>query len=99
LIARREELLADLERLTAPPEETSAVSFGKRVGDGTTEAVERLATTAAARSLSESLNEIDRALAKVDSGTYGICDRCSGPIPAARLDARPAAATCVGCVA
>jgi DnaK suppressor protein len=90
--------MAELERLTAPPEETSAVAFGKRVGDGTTEAVERLATTAAARSLSESLKEIDRALAKVDSGTYGICDRCGGSIPDARLDARPAAATCVGCV-
>ena len=98
LTRRRAELLAELERLTAPPAETATVSFGKRVGDGTTEAVERLATTATARSLSMSLAEVDHALVKLDSGTYGICDECGTAIPDARLEARPAAALCVECV-
>ena len=39
--------------------------------------------------------EIDRALAKMDKGTYGICDVCKEPIPLDRLEANPAAATCV----
>ena len=91
--------MAELERLTEPPEAGSAVSFGKRIGDGTTEAVERIATTAQARSISASLAEIDRALQKLSEGTYGTCDRCGSPIPAERLEAKPAAALCVRCSA
>ena len=30
-------------------------------------------------------------------GSYGTCEACGGPIPAARLEARPTARTCVGC--
>jgi hypothetical protein len=54
----------------------ATVSFGKRIGDGTTEAVERLNRTAAAQSLSTSLEEVERALEKLDEGTYGVCDDC-----------------------
>lgn len=97
LRAHRERLAADIARLTAPPEAGATVAFGKRVGDGTTEAVERISTTATARSLAASLAEVDRALAKLDDGSYGTCDGCGDPIPPARLEARPATARCVGC--
>ena len=97
LIARRAELDAELSRLTAPPTETAAVSFGKRVGDGTTEAVERLSTTATARSIAASVEEIDRALDKLQAGTYGVCDGCGARIPEIRLEFRPAATLCVDC--
>ena len=39
--------------------------------------------------------EIDRAIEKMDGGTYGICDVCKGPIPFDRLEANPAASTCI----
>ncbi len=94
---RREELAAELARLTRPPETGTSVSFGKRIGDGTTEAVERISTTATARSLAGSLAAVDRALAKLADGSYGICDECGKPIPGERLDAMPATAHCVGC--
>ncbi len=97
LRAQRERLAAEIERLTAPPESGATVSFGKRVGDGTTEAVERISTTATARSLAASLGEVDRALAKLDDGTYGTCDGCGAAISPARLEARPAAAVCIEC--
>jgi RNA polymerase-binding transcription factor len=97
LKARRIELAAELERLTAPPAEGASVGFGKRIGDGTTEAVERLATTATARSLAASIKDIDRALIKIEEGTYGVCDSCGEPIAEARLEALPAAALCVVC--
>ena len=71
------------------------MSFGKRVGDGTTEAVERLSTTATARSIAASIKDIDAALAKIDAGTYGICDSCGDTIGEARLDALPASSLCV----
>lgn len=97
LTRRRAELESELERLTAPPAETASVSFGKRIGDGTTEAVERLSTTATARSIAASIAEIDHALDKLDAGTYGTCDQCGRAIPEARLEARPAAGLCVDC--
>jgi DnaK suppressor protein len=97
LRTRREELAAELARLTAPPDETAAVAFGKRIGDGTTEAVERLSTTATARSLAGSLREVDRALVKLGDGTYGRCDGCGRAIAPERLEALPATPWCVRC--
>lgn len=92
-------LEAELEQLTRPPEAGQNLSFGKRVGDGTTEAVERIATTATARSIEASLKDVERALAKIEDASYGLCDRCGKPIPAERLEAKPAAVLCVGCSA
>jgi DnaK suppressor protein len=43
------------------------------------------------------VEDIDRALAKIDAGTYGICERCGQPIPKERLKALPYAALCVAC--
>lgn len=97
LLERRQRLADDLARLTEPPEAGVNLSFGKRVGDGTTEAVERIASTATARSIAESLAQVDRALAKLDEGTYGICDDCGRPIAPERLEARPATSRCVEC--
>lgn len=99
LRSRRAELVSELERLTEPPAEGASVAFGKRVGDGTSEAVERLATTAMARSLSVSIADIDRALQKLGEGTYGFCDSCGEAIPAARVEALPATTKCVSCAA
>ena len=97
LQARRRALAADLERLTAPPEAGATVGFGKRIGDGTVEAVERLSTTATARSITLSLVDVERAIAKIADGTYGMCDVCGDAIPEARLTALPATAHCVRC--
>jgi len=43
------------------------------------------------------LAEIARAGRRLDDGSYGDCERCGRPIAAARLAARPAAATCIAC--
>ena len=77
----------------------ASVSFGKRVGDGTTEAVERLNRVGTARELEAMLRDVDRALRKLEEGTYGVCDRCGKLIPEERLDARPSSVLCVGCAA
>lgn len=98
LEARRSRLADELAELTATPRDpAAAVSFGKRIGDGTTEAVERIAATSAARSLAAKAEEVDRALEKLDEGSYGRCDTCGEPIPGERLEAVPWAAQCVGC--
>jgi len=39
--------------------------------------------------------EVKKALEKMDAGTYGICDVCGDEIPIERLEANPAATTCI----
>lgn len=96
--ARREQLARELTRLTERPvDPVGNLSFGKRIGDGTNEAVDRINTTAAARSIAASIAEVDRALQKLDDGTYGRCDRCGRDIPPDRLEARPWTSRCVDC--
>lgn len=95
--ARRLELNAELDRLTEPPTEGASVSFGKRVGDGTTEAVGRINSIATARSIAASISAIDSALATIEAGTYGVCEGCGRRIPTARLEALPATTRCVAC--
>src|SRR5438094_8127025 len=98
LEGRRDELVGELARLTErPADPVGNLSFGKRIGDGPTEAVERINTTAAARSVAASLADVDRALAKLAEGSYGRCDDCGGAIPDERLDAVPWTALCVDC--
>jgi RNA polymerase-binding protein DksA len=94
---RRDRLAGELARLTEPPEQGAGIGFGKRVGDGTSEAVERFSTTATARSIAASIREIDTAIARFENGNYGVCEVCGEPIPAERLEARPATTTCVKC--
>lgn len=45
----------------------------------------------------ESLAQIERALARMDAGTYGTCARCGASIPRERLEAMPEAELCVTC--
>ena len=45
------------------------------------------------------LHEIESALARLDSGTYGLCTTCGGQIPPRRLQALPFAMHCVPCQA
>jgi DnaK suppressor protein len=42
---RRAELRRELDRLTAPPEAGGTIGFGERIGEGTSEAIERFTTT------------------------------------------------------
>src|SRR5579862_6637169 len=75
--------------LAERPERGSAVSFGKRIGDGTSEAVSRLTDVGVGESLERGLERTERALRKLDEGTYGICDGCGGQISSGRLRAMP----------
>lgn len=96
LRARRDQLTDELGIMTTVERDPDAsVSFGKRIGDGTTEAVDRLNRAGTARELDAMLRDIERALQKIEDGTYGICDRCGKLIPEERLDARPWSILCV----
>ncbi len=43
------------------------------------------------------LKKIDEALERLNTETYGICERCGGEIPYKRLKARPVTTLCIEC--
>jgi RNA polymerase-binding transcription factor DksA len=67
--------------------------------EGSTIAFERSQVATLVRQAEHHLREVEAALARVDAGTYGTCERCGKPIPEGRLEARPVARTCVACAA
>jgi DnaK suppressor protein len=106
LIAIRHELesLRDRTRdrlavLATRPELGSAQGFGKRIGDGTTEAVGRLTDIGVGESLERVLSRTERAIEKLDDGIYGICDVCGDRISPGRMRALPDGVLCVTCAA
>jgi DnaK suppressor protein len=94
---KRAAIEAELASLAKPADDAGGISFGKRVGDGTSIAVERITQVAAHDRLQEVLADVERALAKLDEGTYGVCDNCGAAIPDGRLDVRPWSTRCVDC--
>jgi len=94
---RAEALGVRIAGMAAPPERGSGISFGKRVGDGTTEAV-RSPDRRRCRHLAGVLPRARSSrLQKLDDGTYGTCDAYGGPIAAARLRFSPEAVLCIDC--
>jgi RNA polymerase-binding transcription factor DksA len=94
---KRAEVEAELAALSAPAEDSGDISFGKRVGDGTSVAVERITQVAAHDGLQEVLADVNRSETKLDEGSYGKCDQCGKQIPAGRLEVRPWSTRCVDC--
>ena len=47
--------------------------------------------------LETELRDVNKALERIEKGTYGTCHNCKEEIPEARLEARPTASTCVKC--
>ena len=63
--------------------DTASITFERELGSGLEEGAQ------------QTLARIDRALARLDDGTYGICERCGNPIGRERLQARPSATLCI----
>jgi RNA polymerase-binding transcription factor DksA len=98
LVALQHDLSARAEALrsgaTVP---SGGISFGKRVGEGTSIAIERFTDVAIHGQLLQQLALVDAALARIADGTYGLCTVCHRAIVAERLEVVPWAATCVAC--
>jgi DnaK suppressor protein len=88
-------LESELGILAKPSSEAGGISFGKRVGEGTSLAVERLSQVAAHEQLQDMLADVVRAEQKLEEGTHGRCDVCGGPIGAGRLEALAWATMCI----
>lgn len=71
--------------------------LGNHMADDGTEAFEQAKALALNEQHKRTLAQIERALTRMDGGTYGICERCDQPIDFARLKALPYATLCIRC--
>jgi len=65
--------------------------------EGDTEVSEREKNAALISVLQRKVKDIDAALAAVEKGNYGMCQRCENPIEPERLEIKPDATHCVAC--
>jgi DnaK suppressor protein len=80
------------ERLT-----DSVKDAGDDPADAGSSAYERELELALTQNARQLLEQGDRALARIDAGTYGVCESCGQAIGKARLQAFPRATLCVAC--
>lgn len=90
------DLRADLSQsLSAAISEFS--TYDNHPADVATETYERSKDLGLQKDQEHLLEQIDSALERIDSGTYGWCTDCGRPIPEDRLMAMPYAANCLAC--
>ena len=88
----------EAEGISAEPEGeqlSELAAYDQHQADLGTETFEREKDFSLLEQLEAELDELDRALRKVDEGTYGRCEACGKEIPAERLEAMPGTRFCV----
>ena len=89
--ARLEVQIASLE----PGHGAASPEFDDNFADSGQVAAEQGENKVLASQLRAELDDVERALAKLDDGTYGTCETCGEEIPPPRLEAKPAARFCI----
>ncbi len=102
-----EDELGDLQRRQAELEESSfdatqseisgEVGLDDDFADAGTATFERERDLSIRNNIRDLIDQIGRAVARIDDGTYGTCERCGRPIDVARLKALPHALLCMDC--
>jgi len=77
--------------------ELSSAGGDQHLADHASEMLDREVDESLEENAEQIVFEIDRALRKIDEGTYGQCSRCGQKIPEERLEAVPYATLCVSC--
>ncbi|MFD9906454.1 TraR/DksA family transcriptional regulator, partial [Streptomyces sp. NPDC059063] len=103
----RTELMSEVLRLRSEIQasEDSLAGLMRDSGDGAgddqadtgTKNITREHEMALAANAREMLEQTERALERLDAGTYGLCENCGQPIGKARMQAFPRATLCVEC--
>ena len=94
LEAERDQLRRQLDNLVA---DGGGQGFDENFADSGEVAAQQGEAMVLAGSLQEQLEGVERALAKMDNGTYGQCESCGQEIGEARLEAMPTARFCINC--
>jgi RNA polymerase-binding transcription factor DksA len=96
LLDERERLVRQLEGLGVGRE---SLETDHNFADSGQVAAELGEARVLAGSIVDQLRVVDRALKKLDDGTYGVCEVCGDPIAEPRLEAMPATRWCIKCAA
>ena len=96
----RERLQAERDHLASQvaglePGSGTSPAFDDNFADSGQVAAEQGENKVLASQLRSELDEVERALAKIDVGTYGKCETCGEQIAEARLEAMPATRFCI----
>lgn len=95
---QRDELRHQLADLGANPDgDLEGVEFDGGFADSAHSTAERGNVLALIDRLREQLSDVEKALVKVEAGTYGICESCGQEITPERLEALPYSILCVSC--
>ena len=103
LTQERARIQGDLDNLDAEiatlgmGQQTEGGGAGNHLADDATDIAEQERDLALIGTLQERMREVDRALERLDAGSYGLCENCNQPIAPERLEARPFATHCVNC--
>jgi len=101
LTARCEELRAEYDQTLSEINELQrdrlTDSAGDDQADTGTKTFEREQEISLANGILERITQVERALERLDEGSYGWCERCGNQIPVERLAAFPSATLCVSC--
>jgi RNA polymerase-binding transcription factor len=101
LVRERAGLQAQLDELEASTfstnqsEMTGEMGYDEEPADAGTATFEREKDLSLVNNIVDLRDRIDRAMARMDDGTYGLCDRCGKPIEKLRLKALPYANLCI----
>lgn len=102
LTDERDSVLAELREYGADPHSERVehiAGIDDNFADLAAATAERSEILAFIDNARERLTDAEAALAKMDEGTYGVCEVCEQEIPEDRLEARPLSVRCVRCAA
>jgi len=105
LLADKERIVKQLEEMTQEKTfnkdkvQTKWQDVGDKDEDNAIEVADFQDSISLERGLEENLERIEKALAQIEEGTYGICEACGKAIEADRLIALPQATQCMSCSA
>jgi DnaK suppressor protein len=97
----REQLSAERDRVREQlrhlGHDGDRAGFDENFADSGQVTAERGEVEALVASLLDALQDVDRALGKLDGDAYGKCESCGAEIAEARLQAMPTARMCIAC--
>lgn len=103
LLTQRDELdqqLKDIEEAAfnaTQSEMSGEVGYDEDYADAGSATFEREKDLSIVNNVLDMLGKVNKALEKIDEGSYGVCENCGEPIELARLKALPNALLCLKC--
>ena len=97
LLEEQAELKKQLDHLEVAGHE--GIGYSNHMADDATDAFDQAVDVTLKRKLDVAQQAVKSALAKLDNGTYGLCETCGTRIDRARLEALPHARHCLDCQA